>query len=270
MLNISLIIYCIVVVQLLSCVRLCSLMGHNTPGFPVLHHLPDFAQTQVHWFGDAIQPSHSLLPSSSLVLNLSQHQDFLQWVDSSHQGGQGIGFSALSSCLPVHILVWLPLGLTGLISLISRVFSSTYTAYDLTNIFFSCCGLVLLFTSALCSEEYPGLYAFFQFCNIKPAWDIHVLSAGVCNALCGDSHTLSVEAHMHHLGGIQVECWATCHSGGGWLPVRYLMGCGGRPLRSVVSFWDLHSGFLTQVVLPCSYFPQDHSARLTPSMLRKG
>ena len=138
------------------------------------------------------------------------------------------------------------------------------------NIFFSCCGLVLLFTSALCSEEYPGLYAFFQFCNIKPAWDIRVLSAGVCNALCGDSHTLSVEAHMRHLGGIQVECWATCHSGGGWLPVRYLMGCGGRPLPSVVSFWDLHSGFLTQALLPCSYFPQDHSARLTPSMLRKG
>ena len=23
------------------------------PGFPVLHHLPEFAQTQVHWVGDA-------------------------------------------------------------------------------------------------------------------------------------------------------------------------------------------------------------------------
>ena len=34
-----------------------------TPGFPVLHHLPKFAQTHVHWVG-AIQPSH-LSPSSS-------------------------------------------------------------------------------------------------------------------------------------------------------------------------------------------------------------
>ena len=28
------------------------------PGFPVLHYLQEFAQTLVHWVGDAIQPSH--------------------------------------------------------------------------------------------------------------------------------------------------------------------------------------------------------------------
>ena len=33
-----------------------------TPGFPVLHYLPEFAQTPVHLVGDAIQPSHPLLP----------------------------------------------------------------------------------------------------------------------------------------------------------------------------------------------------------------
>ena len=33
----------------------------STPGFPVLHYPPEFAQTQVHWVGDAIiQPSHPL------------------------------------------------------------------------------------------------------------------------------------------------------------------------------------------------------------------
>ena len=42
-----------------------------TPGFPVLHYLPEFAQTHVHWVGDAIQPSHPLLPSSPFALNLS-------------------------------------------------------------------------------------------------------------------------------------------------------------------------------------------------------
>ena len=33
---------------------------------------PEFAQTHVHWVGDAIQPSHPLL-SSSPAFNLSQH-----------------------------------------------------------------------------------------------------------------------------------------------------------------------------------------------------
>ena len=32
---------------------------------PVLHYLPEFAQAHVHWVGDAIQPSHSVIPFSS-------------------------------------------------------------------------------------------------------------------------------------------------------------------------------------------------------------
>ena len=56
---------------------------HGLPGFPVLHHLPEFAQTHVHWVSVAIQPSHPL--SSSPVLNLSQHQCLIQWVGSLHQ-----------------------------------------------------------------------------------------------------------------------------------------------------------------------------------------
>ena len=36
-------------------------MDCSTPGFPVLHQLPELPQTHVHWFGDAIQPSHPLL-----------------------------------------------------------------------------------------------------------------------------------------------------------------------------------------------------------------
>ena len=45
----------------------------STPGFPVHHYLPEFAQIHVHWVGDATQPSHPLLPSSPPALNLSQH-----------------------------------------------------------------------------------------------------------------------------------------------------------------------------------------------------
>ena len=31
-----------------SCLTLCNPMGCSTPGFPVLHHLPEFAQVHVH------------------------------------------------------------------------------------------------------------------------------------------------------------------------------------------------------------------------------
>ena len=36
------------VVQTLSCVQLCDPMDCSIPGFPVLHYLPQIAQTQVH------------------------------------------------------------------------------------------------------------------------------------------------------------------------------------------------------------------------------
>ena len=66
------------------CQTLCNPMDCSTPDFPVLHYLLEFAQTSVHWVGDAIQPSHPLLPLSP-AFNLSQHQGLFQWVSSSHQ-----------------------------------------------------------------------------------------------------------------------------------------------------------------------------------------
>ena len=74
---------CCSVTQL--CLTLCEPMDCSTPGFPVLHHLPEFAQTHVHWVNDAIQLFHPLLPPSPLALNLSQHQLQLQ-----HQSFQWI------------------------------------------------------------------------------------------------------------------------------------------------------------------------------------
>ena len=61
-----------------SCPTLWDPMDLSTPGSSVLHYLPEFAQTYVHWVGDAIQPFHPLLPSSPLALNLSQHQGLFQ------------------------------------------------------------------------------------------------------------------------------------------------------------------------------------------------
>ena len=60
-------------------------MDCSMPGFPVFHQLPEFAQTSVHWVGDAVQPSHLLLPPSPPAFNLYQYWGLFQWVGSSHQ-----------------------------------------------------------------------------------------------------------------------------------------------------------------------------------------
>ena len=110
-----------------SCL-LCDPMDCSMPGFPVLHSLPNFAQTHVQCVNDAIQLSHFLLsllllpsvfPSIRLFSNeAALHIRWPKWWSFS-----------LSISLPMHIQGWFPLGLTGLISLLSkgltRVFSNT-------------------------------------------------------------------------------------------------------------------------------------------------
>ena len=53
-------------------------MGCSTPGLAVPHCLLKFTQVYVHHIDDAIQLSHTLMPSSS-ALSLSQHQRLFQW-----------------------------------------------------------------------------------------------------------------------------------------------------------------------------------------------
>ena len=67
------------------CLILCDPVDCSMPGFPLHHQLPELAQTNVHWVGDAIQPSHPLSSTSPSALSLSQHQGLFQWVSSSHQ-----------------------------------------------------------------------------------------------------------------------------------------------------------------------------------------
>ena len=59
-------------------------MDCSTPIFAILHYLPEFAQTHVHWVSDAIQPSHPL-PPSPFALNLFQHQGLFQWDGFLHR-----------------------------------------------------------------------------------------------------------------------------------------------------------------------------------------
>ena len=56
----------------LLCPTLYDPMDCSTPDLPVPHHLQEFAQVHVHCVGDAIQPSHPLMPSSPSALNFSQ------------------------------------------------------------------------------------------------------------------------------------------------------------------------------------------------------
>ena len=59
-----------------SWLTLCNPMNYSTSGFPVLHCLPEFAQTNAHCVNDTIQPSHPLSSLSLLARTLSQHQGF--------------------------------------------------------------------------------------------------------------------------------------------------------------------------------------------------
>ena len=101
-------------------------LQHARLPYPSLSH--DFAQTHVRWVGDAIQPSHPVVPFSFCTQSFPASGSFpVSWLFTS--GGQSTGVSALASVLPMNIQGWFPLGLTGLISLqskgLSRVFSST-------------------------------------------------------------------------------------------------------------------------------------------------
>ena len=119
------------IVQFSRSVMSDSLRPHDwsTPGFPVLHHLPELAPTHVHWVGDSIQPSHPPSSPSPLALNLSQHQGLFQWVGSSYQVAKVLEFQFQHQSSAMNIQDWFPLGWNGWISLqskgLSRVFSNT-------------------------------------------------------------------------------------------------------------------------------------------------
>ena len=114
------------VVQL--CLTLCNPMNRSTPGLPVHHQLPESTQTHVHQVGDAIQPSHPLVPFSC-PQSLPASVDSFSMSQLFAWGSQSIGVSASASVLPMNTQDWSPLGWTVWISLkskgVSRVFSNS-------------------------------------------------------------------------------------------------------------------------------------------------
>ena len=96
--------YCCSVTK--SCPALYNPLNRSTPGFPVLHYLPEFAQTHVHWVGDAIPPFSSSVVPFSCLQSLPASRSFpISRLFAS--GGQSIGASA--SILPMNSQWWRPL-----------------------------------------------------------------------------------------------------------------------------------------------------------------
>ena len=95
-------------------------MDCSTPGFPVLHHLPELAQTHVHGVSDAIQPSHPLSSPCPSCLQSFPASGSFPMSQFFVSGGQIIGTSALAPILVMNIQGWFHLGWTGLISMLSK------------------------------------------------------------------------------------------------------------------------------------------------------
>ena len=144
----------------MPCPTLCSHMNCSTPGFPVLHCLPEFAQILVYWVDDAIQPSHPLLPPSPIALNLSQNQGFFQWVSSLHQVAkilelqlQHQSFNEYSGLIS-FMIDWLDLLAVQvtLESLLQHHSSIRNTMKQRANYFWSLISLILSLYSSKCAR----------------------------------------------------------------------------------------------------------------------
>ena len=87
------------------CLTLRDPMNRSTPGLPFHQQLLEFTQTHVHRVGDAIQPSHPVIPFSSYPQSLPASGSFpMSQLFTS--GGQSVGVSASASVLPMNIQGW--------------------------------------------------------------------------------------------------------------------------------------------------------------------
>ena len=136
---------------------LCDPMDCSTPGFPVLHPLPELAQTHIHWVGDAIQSLILCGPFSCLQsFPASGSFPMSRLFTSSSQS-----IRASASVLPMNIQSWFPLGLTGLISLnICMVVKYMYTCACLRSDIKQRRRNLL----SLCSSLFRSCFEFLKYC----------------------------------------------------------------------------------------------------------
>ena len=101
--------FCCSVAQ--SCLILCNPMDCSMPGFPVLHQVPEFAQTHVLWVNDAIQSSRGPAPWLMAWRGLPCHRagrgnpnkEYLEctcWVSATRYWGQDTVASEIDKVSP--------------------------------------------------------------------------------------------------------------------------------------------------------------------------
>ena len=97
------------------------------PGFPVLHCLPEFAQTHVRCSDNVIQPFHFLL---SFILLASVFPSIKVFSNESALCIRWPKFwsFSLASVFPMKSQYWFPLALASLISLLSKGFSRVFSS----------------------------------------------------------------------------------------------------------------------------------------------
>ena len=121
-----------VFVQLLNRVRL-FVIPWNMPGFPVLHYLPLLKHMSI----DLVMPSNYLIPFFSCPKSLPAWGSF-PMSQLFVSGGQSIGASASAPALPMNIHGWFPLGLSGLISLLTKGLLSPLQHHSLKGAILQC------------------------------------------------------------------------------------------------------------------------------------
>ena len=106
-----------------ACPAVCDPKDCSTPGFPVLHYLPEFAQ---HMSIELVMPHLVLCGPLLLLLQSFPASGSFPMCQLFTSGGQTIEASA--SVLPMNVQGSFPLGLTGLIYLSDCYVQALYSA----------------------------------------------------------------------------------------------------------------------------------------------
>ena len=118
-----------------SCLTVCDRINCSTPGFPVLHYLPELLKLMSIELRCHPTILSRVIPFSSCPQSFPASGSFpMSQLFTS--GSQSTG--AWASILPVKIQDWFPLGLTGLISLQSKWLSSLLHYHSLKASFLQC------------------------------------------------------------------------------------------------------------------------------------
>ena len=212
-----------------SITKLCLItsnpIDYSMPDFSVLHYLLQFAQTHVHWVGNAIQPSPPLSPFSSCPQSVAASRSFqVSWLFTS--GGQSI--RALASVHSMSIQRWFPLDLAGLLSLLSkwlsRVFSSTtiqkHQFFGTQPSLRSNCHIIHDYWKNHSFRENPIknldlLTQKHKYCMIPQCACVHAKLLQLCPTLCDSMDCSLPGSSVHGILWARILEWVTMSSSRG-------------------------------------------------------